>query len=102
MKFVPLDKLVSKINVRRDLEDIDRLTDSLREDDLLESLLVSETNDGMFEIICGMRSYIVAKKVWLSGLLCPRYRRSLRCSVCGTSRIRYRRYRYVIQEACAR
>ncbi len=57
---IPIDQLmISPLNVRRDVGDISELTDSIREEGVLQPLLVRPHN-GKYEIIAGSRRYTAA------------------------------------------
>lgn len=58
---IPINLLRPKIMVRKKLGDIESLAESIRRDGLQTPLLVSETDEGYYEIICGVRRYEAAK-----------------------------------------
>ena len=64
---LPLEELdISSANVRRDVGDISELADSIREQGILEPLIVRPTTDGRYEVIIGSRRLAAAKQVGLS------------------------------------
>ena len=64
---VPIDELVpSPINVRRDVGDVSELADSVREQGILEPLVVRPTVNGKYEVIIGSRRLAASKIVGLS------------------------------------
>lgn len=62
---IPVDQLqISPLNVRRDIGDVSELADSIKEEGVLQPLLVREI-DGAFEIIAGSRRFTAARQVGL-------------------------------------
>lgn len=62
-----IDQLVtSPINVRRDVGDISELADSIREQGILEPLVVRPSSDGKYEVFIGSRRLAAARQVGLS------------------------------------
>ncbi|MEM2613888.1 MAG: ParB N-terminal domain-containing protein, partial [Nitrososphaerota archaeon] len=57
---VPVDSLKPKIRVRRELGDLDKLAESIKEYGVLEPLVVSESDDGGYEVVLGLRRYLAA------------------------------------------
>ena len=55
----------SPINVRREVGDVSELTDSIREQGILEPLVVRPTQDGNYEVIIGSRRLASAKELGL-------------------------------------
>ena len=55
----------SPINVRREVGDVSELTDSIREQGILEPLVVRPTQDGHYEVIIGSRRLASAKELGL-------------------------------------
>jgi ParB/RepB/Spo0J family partition protein len=65
---IPIDDLmISPLNVRKELGDIAELTDSIREEGVLQPLLVRPHN-GKYEIIAGSRRYSAASRAGLDVL----------------------------------
>ncbi|MGI0012562.1 MAG: ParB/RepB/Spo0J family partition protein [Nitrososphaera sp.] len=65
---VPLSKLAnSRLNARKDTGDITELVDSVKQEGILQPLLV-RPKDGKFEIIIGSRRYAAAKKCGLAAV----------------------------------
>ena len=63
---LPIGQVVpSPINVRRDVGDVSELTDSIREQGILEPLVVRPTQDGKYEVIIGSRRLASAKEIGL-------------------------------------
>ena len=63
---VPIERLaVSPINVRRNVGDISELTDSIREQGILEPLIVRPTSDDNYEVIIGSRRLAAASQLSL-------------------------------------
>ena len=66
---VPTEELVpSPINVRRDVGDVSELADSIREQGVLEPLVVRPTEDGKYEVIIGSRRLAASRIVGLSSV----------------------------------
>ena len=65
---VPVDLLRPKVRVRRDVGDLLALVDSIKEYGLLQPLVVSEGDDGKYEIILGFRRYLAASEAGLKKL----------------------------------
>ena len=64
---LPIGQVVpSPINVRREVGDVSELTDSIREQGILEPLVVRPTQDGNYEVIIGSRRLASAKELGLS------------------------------------
>ncbi len=57
---VSVDSLKPKIRVRRELGDLDKLAESIKEYGVLEPLVVSESDDGGYEVVLGLRRYLAA------------------------------------------
>ena len=55
----------SPINVRREVGDVSELTDSIREQGILEPLVVRPTQDGNYKVIIGSRRLASAKELGL-------------------------------------
>ena len=55
----------SPINVRREVGDVSELTDSIREQGILEPLVVRPTQDGNYEVIIGSRRLASARELGL-------------------------------------
>ena len=64
---IPVDLLRPKVRVRRDVGDLLALADSIREYGLLQPLVVSEGDDGKYEIVLGYRRYLAALEagIWI-------------------------------------
>lgn len=63
---LPIGQVVpSPINVRREVGDVSELTDSIREQGILEPLVVRPTQDGNYEVIIGSRRLASAKEIGL-------------------------------------
>jgi ParB family chromosome partitioning protein len=73
---VPLDKLFSELNARKDLRagqedsDIDGLASSIGQHGLLSPLLVRRALDGLFEVVAGQRRLLACRKVSLDPVPC--------------------------------
>ena len=65
---IPVDLLRPKVRVRRDVGDLLALADSIREYGLLQPLVVSEGDDGKYEIVLGYRRYLAALEAGLKEL----------------------------------
>jgi len=65
---VPVDLLRPKVRVRRDVGELVALVDSIREYGLLQPLVVSEGEDGKYEILLGYRRYLAALEAGLKEL----------------------------------
>ena len=65
---VPIDLLRPKVRVRHDIGELAALVDSIREWGLLQPLLVSESDDGTYEIVLGYRRYLAALEAGLKEL----------------------------------
>jgi len=65
---VPVDLLRPKVRVRRDVGELITLVDSIREYGLLQPLVVSEGDDGKYEIVLGYRRYLAALRAGLKKL----------------------------------
>ncbi len=66
---VPIDEIVpSAMNVRQDVGDVSELADSIREQGILEPLVVRPREDGTYEAIIGSRRLAASKVVGLSSL----------------------------------
>ena len=64
---LPVGQVVpSPINVRTDVGDVSELTDSIREQGILEPLVVRPTQDGKYEVIIGSRRLASARELGLS------------------------------------
>lgn len=55
------DKLRPKLITRRDIGDLNKLAESINEYGIVEPLIVSETVNGNYEIIDGLRRYLAAQ-----------------------------------------
>jgi len=64
-KRVPLDKLRVRFTARRDLGDMNSLIESAGRHGIREPLIVSETEDGFYEVIDGLRRYLAAREAGL-------------------------------------
>ena len=63
---LPIERVVSSpINVRTEVGDVSELTDSIREQGILEPLVVRPTQDGNYEVIIGSRRLASAKELGL-------------------------------------
>ena len=63
---LPIGQVVpSPINVRREVGDISELANSIREQGILEPLVVRPTQDGNYEVIIGSRRLASAKEIGL-------------------------------------
>lgn len=58
---VPLDKLRPKVIVRHGLGDLKSLTDSINKHSTIKPLLVSDPNDGLYEVIDEFRKYLTVQ-----------------------------------------
>ncbi|MEM2613111.1 MAG: ParB N-terminal domain-containing protein [Nitrososphaerota archaeon] len=65
---VPIEKLRLKVSVREELGDIDALAESIKRKGLLNNLIVAETEDGGYEVICGGRRLIASSIAGLKKL----------------------------------
>jgi len=65
VRKVPLDKLKLRFTTRRDLGDIISLIESAGKYGIRDPLIVSETEDGFYEVIDGLRRYLAAKEAGL-------------------------------------
>lgn len=66
---VPIENLSpSPINVRRDVGDVSELADSIREQGILEPLVVRPKEDGHYEVIIGSRRLAASKTIGLPSL----------------------------------
>lgn len=59
---IPIEMLMPKIYVRRDVGDLRELIESIKNEGVLQPLIVAETENEYYEIICGYRRYIAAKE----------------------------------------
>lgn len=59
---VPLSSLRPKIQARREFGDLDRLAESIKSVGLLEPLIVSESEEGCYEVVLGLRRYLASLK----------------------------------------
>ena len=57
---VPVEKLRPIVNVRRDVGDLSKLIESIKRDGLIEPLIVSESEDGFYEVVLGYRRYLAS------------------------------------------
>ena len=63
---VEIDDLrISPLNVRREVDDVSELAESIREQGVLEPLVVRRTSDGKFEVIMGSRRLTASQQVGL-------------------------------------
>ena len=63
---LPIGQVISSpINVRREVGDVSELTDSIREQGILEPLIVRPTEGGQYEVIIGSRRLASAKEIGL-------------------------------------
>jgi len=70
IRNVPIDKIVpNQMQPRRDMGDLTELTDSIRENGIIEPVIV-KPRDGNFEIIAGERRYRAAKEAGMSEIPC--------------------------------
>ncbi len=60
------DLIISPLNVRQDIDDVSELADSIREQGVLEPLVVRRTADGKFEVIIGSRRLTASRQVGLN------------------------------------
>ncbi|MCX8193713.1 MAG: ParB N-terminal domain-containing protein [Nitrososphaeria archaeon] len=65
---VPVSSLRPKVLARREFGDLSRLAESIKEHGVLEPLIVSETGEGCYEIVLGVRRYLAALKAGVSDL----------------------------------
>lgn len=64
---LPIEQVVpSPINVRREVGDVSELAASIREQGILEPLVVRPTQDGNYEVIIGSRRLASAKEIGLA------------------------------------
>ena len=64
---LPIGQVIpSPINVRRDVGDISELTNSIREQGILEPLVVRPTQEGTYEVIIGSRRLASANEIGLA------------------------------------
>ena len=66
--ILPVDLLKPKIGVRRDLGDLSTLINSIKKRGILQPLVVSEGDDGRYEIVLGHRRYLAALEAGLREL----------------------------------
>ena len=63
---VEIDDLrISPLNVRREVDDVSELAESIREQGVLEPLVVRRTSDGKFEVIMGARRLTASQQIGL-------------------------------------
>ncbi len=60
------DLFISPINVRREIDDVSELAQSIREQGVLEPLVVRRTSDGKFEVIIGSRRLTASRQIGLN------------------------------------
>ena len=60
------DLTISPINVRREIDDVSELAESIREQGVLEPLVVRRTSDGKFEVIIGSRRLTASRQIGLN------------------------------------
>ena len=60
------DLTISPINVRREIDDVSELAQSIREQGVLEPLVVRRTSDGKFEVIIGSRRLTASRQIGLN------------------------------------
>ena len=64
LKIIPIEKLHTSKNVRRQYDDeIKLLAESIRTNGLLEPLVVEESIDGHYKVICGHRRFMALKMI---------------------------------------
>ena len=59
------DLTISPLNVRREIDDVSELAESIREQGVLEPLVVRRTSDGKFEVIMGSRRLTASRQIGL-------------------------------------
>jgi ParB family transcriptional regulator, chromosome partitioning protein len=70
IRNIPVEKIVpNQMQPRRDMGDLAELTDSIRENGIIEPVIV-KPKDGNFEIIAGERRFRAAKEAGLSEIPC--------------------------------
>jgi ParB family chromosome partitioning protein len=70
IRNIPIEKIVTnQMQPRRDMGDLAELTDSIRENGIIEPVIV-KPKDGIFEIIAGERRFRAAKEAGLSEIPC--------------------------------
>lgn len=70
IRNIPIEKIVTnQMQPRRDMGDLSELTDSIRENGIIEPVIV-KPKDGIFEIIAGERRFRAAKEAGLSEIPC--------------------------------
>jgi len=65
---LPIDLLKPKLRVRRDFGDLSTLINSIKKRGILQPLVVSEGDDGYYEIVLGHRRYLAALEAGLKEL----------------------------------
>ncbi|RLG02817.1 MAG: hypothetical protein DRN61_05800, partial [Thaumarchaeota archaeon] len=68
MVKIPIELLRPKIRVRRDLGNLSTLINSIKKRGILQPLIVSEGDDGRYEIVLGHRRYLAALEAGLREL----------------------------------
>jgi ParB family transcriptional regulator, chromosome partitioning protein len=70
IRNIPIEKIVTnQMQPRRDMGDLAELTDSIRENGIIEPVIV-KPKDGIFEIIAGERRFRAAKAAGMSEIPC--------------------------------
>jgi ParB family chromosome partitioning protein len=70
IRNIPIEKIVTnQMQPRRDMGDLAELSDSIRENGIIEPVIV-KPKDGIFEIIAGERRFRAAKEAGLSEIPC--------------------------------
>lgn len=70
IRNIPIEKIVTnQMQPRRDMGDLSELTDSIRENGIIEPVIV-KPKDGVFEIIAGERRFRAAKAAGISEIPC--------------------------------
>jgi ParB family chromosome partitioning protein len=70
IRNIPIEKIVAnQMQPRRDMGDLKELTDSIRENGIIEPVIV-KPRDGNFEIIAGERRFRAAKQAGMSEIPC--------------------------------
>jgi ParB family chromosome partitioning protein len=70
IRNIPIEKIVTnQMQPRRDMGDLSELTDSIRENGIIEPVIV-KPKDGIFEVIAGERRFRAAKAAGMSEIPC--------------------------------
>lgn len=65
---VPVSSLKPKVLARREFGDLSKLAESIKNEGVWEPLIVSESDEGYYEIILGLRRYLAALEAGLDEL----------------------------------